>query len=236
MSESSEEKVYTFAVLELDLGAHREALLQRKSDFLILGKLNSRLEFTHDQSLKLTLSHSGLQNIVEMNNKMGNIPKRVIQENNDVEDTIEEVPGIRSLILTNIMTGHVPYSFFYVIQYGKVKRCLMYFYFEQRLNSMFNEIVKKMIRKGKDANLKDNYLRIVGNKQIKIAELQEEISKLKIKIEIIREFYPNIPIPSSGGSKKSKKKSKKKKNTQRKSKAKKTRRTNKKFRRSMNKK
>jgi len=227
MSESSEKNDYIFAVLELDLEAQGRVLLQGDKDFLILGKLNSRLEFTHDQSLAFTLS--GYQGVVEMNNKMGNIPKRVIKENNNVQDTIEEVPGIRSLILTNIMTAHMPYKYFCVIQVGIQTRCLIYFYFEKikdkKLNDRKNEIIKQLIRNNKNTYLKDNFLRIVGDKEIKIAELKREISELQRKIRLISDFYPDITGSSSGGSKKSKK------NTRRKRKAKKTRkakRTNKK--------
>ena len=216
MSEWTQKNVYPFAVLELNLNLHSKPLLQEDEDFLILGKLNNEKEFTHDEALKTKLSELDLNNVIEMNNKMGNIPKVKNYVTNKIEIVGDpESDGIKSLILLDGRSGHNHYRFFYVIQVGIQTRCLIYFYYPKNVPALSN--INTFI----DYRIKD-FKTILGNKQIEIAKLQSEISELQGKIELIKEFYPNI---SSGGSKKSKK------NTRRKRKAKKTRkakRTNKK--------
>ena len=186
------ESTHTFAVFEVDLNLHRKDLLQGKDkDFLILGKLNNRKEFTHDETLKETLS--SFHGVVEMNNKMGDI----LKEDKDVDYTIVQVKDglITSFIVDDKRISHGCCKYFYVIQVAIEKRCLVYFYYpNSALLSDIKQFIKYQI---------EGFKTILGNKQKKIDLLErkkhELVIKIDEKIKLIRKFYPNI---SSGGSKK----------------------------------
>jgi len=211
---------YKFGVLEFDLNEHNETLLQREETFLNLGTLNDEFNFTHDPDLAEILS--SYQSVLKMNNLMGNIPKQLESGSNLVDTIIEtEDKQVQTLILTNKELTHAGYSYFFAIQKGRVKRNLMYFYYEDKDKpgkELWKQYIVSAIKKNITKFLEKQFKDLVKDKDKKVSEY-------KNKIELIQTFYPLVHLDTTGGAKKSKKNTRRKRRTR---KTKKGRRTNKK--------